>query len=77
MNKFWKIFGSTTILAILAITLIIIFFVCFNTLVVYWLWNWLAPIFWAEAPTLSFLEAFGVACVINFLIIIGRQIVQK
>lgn len=31
------------------------------------LWNWIAPIFWVEAPQLSFLQAWGVIILLSWI----------
>jgi len=31
------------------------------------LWNWLAPLFWSEAPILGFWECIGIIVLINLI----------
>ena len=45
----WTLF-STSFLAIML----------FNAWILELLWNWLAPIFWSNAPVLSFWQTFGI-----------------
>ena len=35
--------------------------------VVQLLWNWLAPIFWAAAPILTYWQAFGVCILLSII----------
>ena len=35
--------------------------------VVQLLWNWLAPIFWATAPILTYWQAFGVCILLSII----------
>ena len=48
---------------------IIIGFAAFEGWIVSLLWNWLAPIFWTNAPVLGIWQAFGILFLIN---LIGR-----
>ena len=56
-------------------TLLIIFIVLalafasasFEAWIIMILWNWVAPIFWASAPTLTFWLSFGIMLLCNLL----------
>lgn len=32
-----------------------------------WLWNWIAPIFWASAPSLTYGQSVGTLLLLSFL----------
>ena len=49
--------------------MIIVGLAAFEGWIVSLLWNWLAPIFWANAPVLGVWQAFGILFLIN---LIGR-----
>ena len=51
-------------IGIMAILVVVSFL---EALVVQLLWNWLAPIFWATAPILTYWQAFG-ACILLSII---------
>lgn len=37
------------------------------------LWNWLAPLFWANAPILGFWETWGILFLINLIVNMFRK----
>ena len=50
---------------IVAIILILLSFL--EAWVVQLLWNWIAPIFWAAAPILTYWQAFGCCVLLSFI----------
>lgn len=42
-------------------------------LIVSLLWNWLAPLFWTNAPVLSIWQAFGILVLINILFSVFKR----
>ena len=51
-------------IGIMAILVVVSFL---EALVVQLLWNWLAPIFWATAPILTYWQAFGVCILLSII----------
>ena len=48
------------------VVIVILVVLCFlEAWVVQLLWNWLAPIFWAAAPILTYWQAFGVCILLG------------
>jgi hypothetical protein len=61
-------YNSSSIFFGCFITLLIcILFGAFGGWVFMMLWNWLAPLFWTNAPILTFWEAWGVMILISWL----------
>ena len=50
---------------------VIIGLAAFEGWIVSLLWNWLAPLFWTNAPVLGIWEAFGILFLLN---LIGRMV---
>lgn len=51
--------------------------IAIEPLILMMLWNWLAPIFWATAPILTFWQAVGVCILINIIGSAFRNINDK
>ena len=51
----------------LAVIIFCIIFGAIGGLLFMLLWNWLAPLFWANAPELSFLQAWGTIVLISWI----------
>ena len=50
------------------VVIVILVVLCFlEAWVVQLLWNWLAPIFWATAPILTYWQAFGVCILLSII----------
>jgi len=61
-------YNSSSIFAGCFITLLIcILFGAFSGWIFMLLWNWLAPLFWTNAPNLTFWEAWGVMILISWV----------
>ena len=56
---------STNGCIIVMVILIILDFL--EALIVQFLWNWLAPIFWTTAPILTYWQAFGVCILLSII----------
>lgn len=56
----------------LIIVLIIISLSLVEALISMLLWNWIAPLFWDEAPILNFWQATGVLILLNILFKTGN-----
>ena len=51
-----------------SVVIVIFVVLCFlEAWVVHLLWNWLAPIFWAAAPILTYWQAFGVCILLSII----------
>ena len=51
-------------------SIFVVFLICFLfSLVFMFLWNWIIPIFWVNAPILTLFESFG--CVLILCIVCG------
>ena len=46
---------------------IIVMIILIKALIVQFLWNWLAPIFWTTAPILTYWQAFGVCILLSII----------
>ena len=56
---------STSGCIVIIIILVVLSFL--EAWVVQLLWNWLAPIFWATAPILTYWQAFGVCILLSII----------
>lgn len=59
---------SCLVTAILTIIVVAIEVTC-----IMFLWNWIAPMFWAKAPCLDFWDTLGFICLFNFLCLAAKQ----
>jgi len=60
----------------LLIFFIIIFFIFGEILVLQYLWNWLAPLFWQSAPILTFWQTFGIIMLFNIIGSMLKRIIK-
>ena len=56
---------STSGCIVIMVILVILSFL--EAWIVQLLWNWLAPIFWATAPILTYWQAFGVCILLSII----------
>lgn len=59
--------NSTAWMGCLLILILCIIFGAIGGLVFMLLWNWLAPLFWHNAPLLTFWQAWGVTVLISWI----------
>ena len=53
--------------------MIVIGIAALEGLIISFLWNWLAPLFWVNAPILSIWQAFGILVLINILFSVFKR----
>jgi hypothetical protein len=56
-----------TLLIIFIVLALAFAFASFEAWIIMMLWNWIVPIFWANAPTLSFWLTLGIMMLCNLL----------
>jgi len=61
----------------IVVIIIVALFSFLEAWVVQLLWNWLAPIFWAAAPILTYWQAFGVCILLSIIGSAFRSTVSK
>ena len=66
MNYYYNDFRTLCTGCILIILLYIVFG-ALGGFIFMLLWNWLMPLFWANAPILNFLEACGVCILLSWI----------
>ncbi len=55
------------VIFVIMLILLIVGAVCLEVFALMLLWNWLAPLFWANAPVLTFLQTLGIAILLNII----------
>lgn len=60
-------YNNSFFIGCLSILLIIVALGAIEGLVLMLLWNWLAPLFWSNAPILSFWQAWGILVLLNLI----------
>lgn len=58
---------SSSVIGCLFIIILCVIFGAFSGWIFMLLWNWLAPLFWASAPILTFWQAWGVCILISWI----------
>lgn len=55
--------------ATVVIAIIVLFILnCMFAVAIMLLWNWLAPVFWVDAPILTFWQTLGTMILLSFLV---------
>lgn len=74
MNYYYFYHDTTAgVIGCLFIIILCVILGAFSGLIFMLLWNWLAPLFWTSAPHLSFLQAWGVMIVVNWIASLFRN----
>ena len=59
--------GTDTLIGCVFILIVCILFGALGGFIFMLLWNWLAPLFWATAPILTFWQAWGVCILLSWI----------
>lgn len=73
MKDLKKRLGLELSISCIVAGILTIIFVAIEVTCIMFLWNWIAPMFWAKAPCLDFWDTLGFICLFNFLCLAAKQ----